>query len=109
MNTQIIATFLQVFLNYLIIYRLDLGLIGLGISTLITNAFILALNMYQTAVEPSLKQSQIVSILDARVYTNLRSYLQISFPNICIILLDWTCFQNMVILAGYFGLTEQAS
>lgn len=33
-------------------------------------------------------------------------YVQIGMPNVVIIILDWACFQIMVVIAGYVGVAE---
>ena len=49
-----------------------------------------------------------VRFLDHRNFTSIWEYVQIGMPNVVIIILDWACFQIMVVIAGYIGVNQQA-
>jgi Na+-driven multidrug efflux pump len=94
--------------NYLLVVKLDQGVIGTGIAACLTNAFILAGNIHVTNIQPSLKEALDVKLFDPKVFENIYQYLQIGFPSMVIMFLDWTSFQILSMLSGYIGVTEQA-
>lgn len=108
MNTQILVTLLHLFWNILFIEYLNLGIAGTGVSSLLTNLLGLILNMYMTNSKEGIEEARDVSIFDSRVLekTGASMYLQISLPNVVVLMLDWTCFEASSLMAGYLGVAE---
>lgn len=49
-----------------------------------------------------------MSLNDEKVRQNIGTYLLTGFPNMMIILLDWSCFECSGLIAGLIGVKEQA-
>ena len=103
MPSQLAGTILHVFWNYILVNKLELGVVGTGLSGLATNLFLLVVTIWQTAREPELEQALKVSIFNWQVYDQWRAYLSISIPNTLIIFFDWSTFEVMTLMAGYLG------
>ena len=108
MKTQIFVTVLHLLWNILFIMYLEMGIIGTGISSFITNSLGLFLNMMIVQNREDFDQICSISIFDKRVYDNIWIYLKIGLPNVTIIMLDWTCFEITAIMSGFLGVEEQA-
>jgi len=102
------VTILHVLWNILFVTYLDLGIVGTGISSFLTNLLGLTINCVLTSYKKELVDANSVSIFDYRVYENMGIYLKIGLPNVVILMLDWTCFEASSLMAGYLGVEEQA-
>ena len=103
MKTQIIVTTLHLFWNILFVNCFGFGIIGTGISSFITNALGLFLNIQYVNQREEFDKICTTSLLDSRVLENTSTYLKIGLPNMTIIMLDWTCFEITAVLSGYLG------
>ena len=100
MNTQIAVTFFHILWNILFVTYLELGIVGTGISSLLTNILGFFINCYLTSKSEEIEEANSVSIFDKRVIENMGIYLKIGLPNVAILMLDWTCFEVSSLMAG---------
>lgn len=88
--------------------HLQLGIIGTGVSSFLTNVLGLSLNIYIVSQREEFDHICSVSIFDKRVFENISIYLKIGMPNVTIIMLDWTCFEITAVMSGFLGVEAQA-
>jgi Na+-driven multidrug efflux pump len=68
MNAQIAACFVHAFFNYLFVNHLEMGVLGSGMASNLTNVFLLICNYILTARLKKFKEAHEVSIFDKRVW-----------------------------------------
>ena len=105
MKSQVISLPMHILFNYIFVRVFDFGVVGCGIASNLTYAFLLFSNIFQANQLADLDDALRVSIYEKRVWTNLREYLSFGVPNLLIIFLDWACFEMLTLFSGYFGIS----
>ena len=63
--------------------------------------------MVYTNMLPDLREAN--TFPDAQVFKNLGEYMSLGVPTAAMQCLEWWAFEVMTLIAGYIGVTEQAS
>lgn len=106
MNVQVFLAFVHILWNYIFVIVLDLGVIGSGISSTITNILLFIGNWYYTNILDDLKEANRVSQFDKNVNNGLIDYLKIGIPSMVVMILDFLSQNIMTLLCGYIGIIE---
>ena len=107
MIAQCVGQVFHVFFSWLFVWKLDYGIVGTGIASVITNSIIYIIIMVYTNMLPDLREAN--TFPDAQVFKNLGEYMSLGVPTAAMQCLEWWAFEVMTLIAGYIGVTEQAS
>jgi len=105
----VVGTCLHALNNYIFVFVFDLGVIGTGISEVITYAFLLSTTVFLTRNLEELRGTSDVTPFSQPVLKGLGQYFSIGYPTMVLMFLDWSTFEFMTLMSGLLSVVEQAS
>jgi len=109
MKVQVVLAFWHILWNYIFVIVLDLGVVGSGISSCVTNFLLFVGNCYYTSILEDLKEANEVKQFEKDVNSGICSYLKMGAPSMFVMILDFLSQNIMTLLCGYLGVIEQAT
>ena len=85
-----LAPFGHYALSYLFVIRLQMGVCGLGLSIFLTRTATYAIQYYQMSRLEELKECNKVKLFEKRNIRNIPEYLKLAFPNIFLLMFEWS-------------------
>ena len=108
MVVQILSTLLHVYLCFLLVVKLKMGVEGLALATSITHFTCwLLTTIYSSFCIPKIRKAFFCPGREA--FRHWCSYLQLSLPTSVMECASWWAFQILSVFAGIIGVTEQAA
>ena len=96
-----IGIVLHIISNYIFVLKMHLGLKGTGYAGVITNIFILSLQLWYTTKLKDIKPA--IFWFDGRTFKGLKTYFQYGIPSCIMLCLDQWVYEMMVVISGTFG------
>lgn len=106
MCTAIAVAFHYVWCQIFVIW-LDYGIVGTGISNVITQSLTFLLLIFYTNTQEDIAKS--IQWPNEGVYDGLREYFAIGIPSTIMLCLDWWVWELLILISGYLGVHEQAT
>ena len=98
---------IQIMLGQFFVVRLQLGMSGLGLTLVLTHAFIFAgLNLYPLLFREG---RNFIQAPNWKATQNLGEYLEKGLPLAFMLCFEWMAFKWQVLMSGYLGIAEQAT
>ena len=100
------------FFHYAVCYvctiTLQGGIIGCGLSGVITNLFIFFVQIYfiNESSEEGFTITE-VTIYDERNFDNIGDFLKLAIPSTFIALTEWSAYHSIIIIGGLISVTNQ--
>jgi MATE family multidrug resistance protein len=96
----LIAAPINVFINWLLVWRLGLGFVGAPIAVVITESLLpILLILYIVYIDGK----QCWGGFNKRVFSNWWMMIQLALPGMIMVEAEWLAFEIMTLLAGQFG------
>lgn len=95
--------------TYILVVKYDLNIVGTGLANLLTSTLVFFIIHTYCILDPEL--SDAVKFPDKSVFNieGIKEYIYIAFPSTVMLCLDWWVWEIMVLISGYFGVTQQAT
>jgi hypothetical protein len=107
MYCQIITPFLHFTICYIVTIHFGFGIIGAGLSGVITNLFIWVLQIYiinnQSNKGPKITE---IDLWDKRIFENINEFLKLAIPSTLIALTECSAYYSIIIISGLISLTN---
>eukprot|EP00347_Sterkiella_histriomuscorum_P000139 403377020 len=108
MTIQIVTTSLHVLWSYIFVSRLQLGLTGTAISTIITFSLnVVTITIYMSYFEKELKDAWFLPTKNS--FKNLGQYIQVAFPSMLMLCLEWWTFEIQTFFASFISIEATGS
>jgi MATE family multidrug resistance protein len=90
--------------SYIFVIHLGYGIIGTGISNVITTTLIFVLLLVYTNTQDDIAEA--VQMPDSRVFDDMYEYFSIGIPSTIMLCLDWWVWELLILISGYLGVHE---
>jgi MATE family multidrug resistance protein len=107
MVCQLIGTFLHIFTCYFFVWRCELGIMGVGIASSVSNSITFTLMLTYTSQLEEIKEA--VQWPNKKATQDVCQYLKLGVPSALMLCLEWWAFEAIIIMVGYIGVNEQAA
>lgn len=94
---------------YLFVIKYDLGIVGVGMSSSLSNFLIYSSVLIYTNSIQELKPAMKQKFFHKRTFMGTFQYLELGIPSAAMLCLEWWAYEVMTLMSGYLGVTEQAS
>lgn len=108
MKCQIFSPIIHGFICYSFTILFDLGVFGCGLSGFVTNFIIFIVQNRELRKVKSCEAALDVRYNDPRNFKNMAEYLKLAIPSTLFIMIEWSVFDIMSIMAGTLGVSKQA-
>ena len=106
---QIFTMALHIFWLYFFIFMLNFGVYGTAIASSITNLSTLIITLtYVTVFKDTLRKDS-WHCFNKDSFTGILEYLRFGLPSMFMIVLEFLCFEGLIIISGYLSLEEQTA
>lgn len=106
MCTAIAVSFHYLWCQIFVIH-LEFGIVGTGISNVITQSLTFLLLIFYTNTQEDIDQA--IQWPDSRIYEGMSEYFSIGIPSTIMLCLDWWVWELLILISGYLGVHEQAT
>ena len=104
---QVAGTVVHVILCYILVWKMDLEIAGVGIAASISNFIIYICLLQYSAMIPEIQDA--IQWPNKRAFRDIGQYLALGIPSALMLCLEWWAFEVMTLITGYIGVDEQAS
>jgi multidrug resistance protein, MATE family len=103
----LIGQVLHVFWSWVFVIKLQYGIVGTGIASIISNGTIFLICAVYASMLEDIKES--IFWPDYRSFQGLTEYLKIGVPQTLMLCSEWWAFELITLITGYLGVKTQAA
>lgn len=105
MIAQAISSILHIVWSYIFVVRMEMGIVGTSLASIITNGLALTIMLIYTCKLEDIKEA--IHWPDASSFTGFWSYLEIGIPCSLLLCSGYCAIHLLTFLTGYFSVAAQ--